>query len=125
MKVAIPYWLGRVSPVFDVARDVIIADIENGHEVKRFRKSITHRDPLMRARQLAQSGAEILICGAISKPFEIAMASAGVRVIAHICGAVDEVMLAFINDHLDDGAFWMPGYRGRPCSGKTDRTKNE
>jgi len=30
MKIAIPNWQGRVSPVFDVARDVLLVDVVDG-----------------------------------------------------------------------------------------------
>jgi len=124
MKVAIPYWLGRVSPVFDVARDVVIADIENGREVKRSKKSVTREDPLMRARQISETGAEVLICGAISRPLKIALMSSGVKVIAHICGSVDDVILAYLNDHLDDRAFLMPGCTGQHSDSRLFREGN-
>jgi len=113
MKVAIPHWNGRVSPVFDVAGALLVVDVADGRELRREEASLTASDPLQRAKQVAQFGAEVLVCGAISLPLEAALSSAGVQVIAFTCGRAEEVLAAFINGQLTNGAFLMPGCCGR------------
>ena len=113
MRIAIPYWHGRVSPVFDVARHILIASVENGRELMRLRKPMGQQDLLARTRLISKSGVEVLMCGAISWPLEVALAASGVHVIAHICGQVDDVIWAFLHGQLDDRAFLMPGCSGR------------
>jgi predicted Fe-Mo cluster-binding NifX family protein len=113
MKVAIPQWQGRVSPVLDVAERVLVVDLTAEGELSRQDAALAAGGPLERARDLRQMGAEVLICGAISRPLELALDSAGVQVIPHICGQVEEVLAAFINGQLDAGGFLMPGCRGR------------
>jgi len=88
-------------------------DLEAGREVSREDAQLGAVGPLERARDLRQMGAEVLICGAISRPLELALDSAGVQVIPHICGRVEEVLAAFINGQLDAGGFLMPGCCGR------------
>lgn len=112
MKVAIPQWNGRVSPVFDVAGSLLLVEVADGQELRRNEGSLTATDPLRRAKQVAQFGAEVLICGAISLPLEAALASAGVQVLPFTCGRVEEVLAAFMNGQLTDGAFLMPGCCG-------------
>ena len=113
MKVAVPRWTGRVSPVFDVAKRLLVVEIERGIEVSRNEARIEERELLSRAKHVAQLGVNVLICGAISLPLEAMLASAGVRVIPHTCGPVEHVLRAFVSGSLTDQAFLMPGCCGR------------
>jgi predicted Fe-Mo cluster-binding NifX family protein len=113
MKVAIPHWQGRVSPVFDVARRVLLVDVAGGREADRSELLLRTTDPVRRAREIARGGASVLICGAISWPLEMALSAVGIHVIAQVCGEVEEVLRAFWEGKLLDGAFLMPGGCGR------------
>lgn len=113
MKVAIPHWQGRVSPVFDVANRLLLVDATDGQEAGRAEVPLTGIDPAQRAGELARSGADILICGAISRPLEAAVSSRGIEVIAQVCGQVEEVLRAFREGRLSDPGFLMPGCCGR------------
>jgi predicted Fe-Mo cluster-binding NifX family protein len=112
MKVAIPSWQGRVSPVFDAAANVLLIDIEDGHEQQREERPLTRTDVLARAKEFLKLGADVLICGAISAPLEAALASSGVRVLGFVCGPVEEVLAAFLDGQLAREAFCMPGCGG-------------
>lgn len=113
MFVAIPTLEDRVSPVFDVAQAVVIAEIEDNREQRRQTVPLYSRDLTRRAAELAQHGVNVLICGAISLPLEAVLDAAGVRVIPQTCGGVNEVLRAFVAGRLDDGAFLIPGCCGR------------
>ena len=113
MKVIIPSWQGRVSPVLDVAGRLLLVTLEQGHETTRDDVLLETTELLARARQISQLGAEAVICGAISRPLELALRSAGVQVVADICGQVDDVLSAFADGRLDEDAYLMPGCRGR------------
>jgi predicted Fe-Mo cluster-binding NifX family protein len=113
MKVAIPHWQGRVSPVFDVAANVLVVEIRDGLERSRENVALDAEDPQPRATRLAQTGAELLICGAISWPLEMALSAAGIDVIPHTCGEVEQVLAAFAHGQLQQDAFLMPGCCGR------------
>jgi predicted Fe-Mo cluster-binding NifX family protein len=109
MKIAIPIWQGRVSPVFDAAGSLLVADIENGQEVRHIEKSLALKNPLSRVNFITQLGVEVLICGAISLQLHNALTSSGVKVISFTCGPVEDVIRAFMNHRLSDNAFLMPG----------------
>jgi len=113
MKVAIPHWQGRVSPVFDVAGNVLIVELSGGTELER--RNVTFDAETMhdRATRVAETGANVLICGAISRPLEMAISAAGIDVIPQTCGDVDQVLAAFVAGQLNQGAFLMPGCCGR------------
>jgi len=113
MKVAIPQWQGRVSPVFDVAGSVLLVDVAGRQVLRREERALTASEPLKRAEQVRQLGADVLVCGAISLPLEASLSYAGVQVIAFTCGTVEEVLAAFMNGQLNGKAFLMPGCRGR------------
>jgi predicted Fe-Mo cluster-binding NifX family protein len=113
MKVAIPQWQGRVSPVFDVAGSLLVAEVTDGIEVGREHVVLTATDPVRRAEQVVQAGAEVLICGAVSWPLESALSAAGVVLYPQVCGAVEEVLEAFRKGRIDEAAFVMPGCCGR------------
>lgn len=113
MRIAIPHWQGRVSPVFDVAGNLLLVEVVDAQEVGRRDVALSVADPTLRARQVAELPADVLVCGAISWPLELALQSAGVKVISQICGQVEEVMQSFLAGTLEDGAFLMPGCCGR------------
>ena len=113
MRVAIPHWQGRVSPVFDAAGHVLVVEIVNGVEHTRQDVAVSVDDPQLRAACLAQAGTELLICGAISRGLELAVLAAGIRVIPQTCGEVEQVLAAFISGQLSSDAFLMPGCCGR------------
>lgn len=109
MRIGIPCWQGRVSPVFDVAGRMLLADVQDGRVVARAESPLTQAGLAARARRVVELGTEVLICGAISRPLEVALTGSGIRVVAHTCGAVEEVLQAFIHGRLDQEMFWMPG----------------
>lgn len=111
MRIAIPHWQGRIAPVFDVARHLLLVDVEDGGEIRRQEKPLTKADPLARAAELAACGADMLICGAISAPLQLRIAASGVRVVAFLCGTVDEVLSAYLHGTLADPRLAMPGCR--------------
>ncbi len=111
MRIAIAHWQDRISPVFDVSNRVLLIDIEDGRELKREDNVLNCRGPFERAREVYRLGVQVLLCGAVSRPLETALISSGVRVIGFICGGLEDVLSAYINERLADDRFQMPGYR--------------
>jgi predicted Fe-Mo cluster-binding NifX family protein len=101
MKIAIPTWQGRISPVFDVASQVVIVEVVDGKEKNRAQVSLSTEDPLERAKSLAILGVEILICSRVSKTVEMMLASQGIKVLQNISGEVEEVLAAYIDGSLN------------------------
>lgn len=113
MRIAIPNWQGRISPVFDVARDLLLVDARNGEEISRREVAVQTSNLTARAKRVAELGPDLLICGAVSWPLEVMLNSAGVKVIQQVCGPVEEVLRAFLSGQLTERAFLMPGCCGR------------
>ena len=109
MRVAIPTFQGRVSPVLDVAEHLVVADVENGVATSRREETLREAGPALRAKRVSDLGVDALVCGAVSQPLEELLLSVGVQVIPQMCGAVDEVLQAFLSGRLADSEFLMPG----------------
>ena len=120
MRIAIPQWQGRIAPVFDTAGHLLMVDVQDGREVRREEKRRAKTDLPARTAEFLSCGADVLICGAISAPLQFKIAASGVRVIAFLCGTVDEVLGAFLNGTLADPVFAMPGCRRRRWRGGED-----
>jgi len=116
MRIAIPIWQSRVSPVFDAARRLLIVDVEEGRETARTEETISEISPPRKARRLRELGVDVLICGAVSRPLAALIAQSGVRVVPWIAGDVEEVLKYYIDGRMPDPRFLMPGcgrYWGR------------
>ena len=113
MKVALPTWDGRVSPVFDVAKHLLVVDVERDTEIGRSEVDLEETRLAARASRVTALGVHVLICGAISWPLEGMLTSAGLRVIPRMCGPVEDVLRAFLAGQLANEAFLMPGCCGR------------
>lgn len=116
MRIVIPHWQGRVSPVFDTAGACMLADVQQGREVLRQDLPLPEQSTSARAQALVRLGAEVLICGAISRELEAAIRAEGIAIHARICGEIDAVLEAYRHGRLDDTGFLMPG-----CCGKQRR----
>jgi predicted Fe-Mo cluster-binding NifX family protein len=109
MKVAIAHWENRISPVFDVSDRLLLVEIVNGKEVNRLDIVLTCHGPIERAREVYHLGTQVLLCGAISRPMETALSTAGVQVIGFICGDLEDIFNAFICGRITDKCYKMPG----------------
>jgi predicted Fe-Mo cluster-binding NifX family protein len=113
MRVVLPVYGDRISPVLDVARRFVLLDVYRDNVVARREARINNADLVARAKRIVELGSHVLICGAISWPLESMLVSAGVRVIPNTCGSVDEVIAAFMAGQLTEQAFLMPGCTGQ------------
>ena len=118
MIVAIPVWQGRVSPVFDVAGQLLVVELNGSVEIARRQEALPDEVPQRRAQRLQALGVETLICGAISRPLETLLAASRIEVLPRICGDVEEVLRAFLDAGLQDDQFVMPG-----CCGQKQRRR--
>ena len=109
MRLAVPVWNHRISPVFDVAERVLVIDINDGDEIARHEEIISTVTYQQRSKRLHELGVDSLICGAISKPLEVLLLSSGIQVIPLTCGPVDAVIRTFISRGLSERDFLMPG----------------
>lgn len=113
MRVGIPILRDRISPVFDVSERLLLIDVEGGRVLRRTEVLMEKAGHVARAELIAKLGVHVLICGAVSRPLEAILVSAGVKIIPNTCGVVEEILDAFVCDHFTEQAFLMPGCQGR------------
>ena len=109
MKVALTVWESRISPVADSARQLIVVDVENRTIRGRRTECLDSESVFYRARRLADLEVKLFICGAISDFFASLVEGYGIRLIPFICGEVDEVLDAYLEDSLRSPRFMMTG----------------
>jgi len=113
MRLLIPVHEGRISPLFDVARTLLLVDVEGDVEVGRRELQVRETGQMERARRVAALGVQTVICGAISRSLEALLSSSGVWVIPNTCGPVEEVLAGFVTGRFGPRSFLMPGCRGQ------------
>ncbi len=120
MRIAIPVWNGRVSPVFDVAKTIRVADLDR--QSGELVADGTHvLNPTRPASTLSELGVNVLICSAISSPVEATLYALGVEVVSDICGSPEEIIAALAAGDAELDRFRSPGSRRKPRRSTTTR----
>lgn len=109
MKIALAVWEGRISPVFDVSRQVLILTIENESVAGSREEVIANEEPVYKASRLAEMNVQTLICGAVSRPLANMLAAYGIRTIPFTAGKVEDVIAAYLAGSLPNPEMSMPG----------------
>jgi predicted Fe-Mo cluster-binding NifX family protein len=112
MRVAVPVWGSRISPVFDTARTVEIINHDGEAETGRHRIELHPGTLSDRIDQLRANGVEILLCGAISRPLLNLLLAAGVEVHPFLAGECETLLQAWRERRLEEPRFRMPGCCG-------------
>ena len=113
MRLAMPIWRDRLSPVMDAATRLLIVEFENRREIARTEESIAGEMTPQVARRLAELGVSVLICGGISQPLFTLITAQGITVIPWMTGEADEILAAYMANRLERRRFLMPGcHRG-------------
>ena len=110
MKIAIPVWDERVSPVFDVARSIRIVDIVDGAVVDVSNRELESEQ---RTATLIKLGVDLVVCSAISIPLESTLWVSGVEVIPDTCGGAGEIIQALASGDRTLKRFRSPGNNRR------------
>lgn len=108
-RVAFSLWNGRIAPVFDVARHILIVSGTDGCETGRLERRFASDNPQERALRLASMQVEQLVCGAISRSAADALQQNGIQIVSFVSGDAELVIEAWLHDHLCDARLAMPG----------------
>ncbi len=113
MRIAIPVWNSRVSPVMDTARRIMVVDLESNKSGQRQMIDLGGANPHELIKTLEMMEIDILICGAISAQLETQLQSINIRIYPWIRGKVDLILSAFTQGALDREELRLPGCHGR------------
>lgn len=117
MKVAVTVWEGRISPVFDASRRLLIAEIEDDRVTDRSYVFFDPGRPGNLAKTLAMLDVPVLICGAVSQAPATSIVDGGITLIPFIAGEVDRVLQLYAKGSPLAPAFAMPGCQGETSNG--------
>ena len=111
MKVAFPVWNERISPLFDTAAVLRVADVEGGRVVRRQDYPMPRDLPAAKVNLLLGLGVEVLLCGALSPFFARTISASGITLVSWLAGDAEEVLQRFVDGTLTDPRFSLPGFR--------------
>ncbi len=109
MKIALTAWEDRISPVFDAARTLLIAHIENDRIVGRHYEPFNPGAVARLVDFLKALEIDVFICGAISQTPSIIIEAGGIRLISFIGGKIDDILESCTKDLRIVAKFSMPG----------------
>jgi predicted Fe-Mo cluster-binding NifX family protein len=109
MRIAIPIWEDKVSPVFDTALSLLIVDYENHREVSRIAYDIGEDELSWKCRRIMELTPDVIICGAISHIFLNMLKGEKIAVIEHVSGRTEEILKAYYKGRIFNSRFLMPG----------------
>lgn len=121
MRIAIPVWNGKVSPVLDTAGMLRIYDFIGGRPVLREELAVSAGEEDL--AEFIAKRSDVIICGAISRHLELQMASLGIVVHPWIMGSIDYLIECYRKGTIKKCEFSMPGC-GRNRHGRCSRRKN-
>ena len=113
VRTAFPVWDNRIAPVFDVARHVLLVDVESGRIVREVKETLRDDSDAGKALWLADRGVRVLVCGAISRSLEAMIAAYGIHVVPFVGGNLNDIVHAWLSDTLEKGVYALPGCHGR------------
>ena len=108
MKVAITVWGNRITPVFDSAQTILLAEIEQGKIISRKREFLPRLVASGLARMVAEKQIDTLICGAISERPALIIQQSGIALLSFVGGNAER----FLEDYAAGRSldlFRMPG----------------
>ncbi|MFH2093731.1 MAG: NifB/NifX family molybdenum-iron cluster-binding protein [Pseudomonadota bacterium] len=122
MKIALTVWGNRISPVFDSAQTLLVAQIENKKIVQKSYESFDSKSANL-SDNLKKMGVSVLICGAISEMLANVIESSKIKLIPFVTGTAVAVLELYLSNKPVSSAYFMPGCK-RQC-GRLNDTEDQ
>lgn len=124
-RIVIPIFEGQIATVCDFARNLQVVEVSNGSTQVIATLSCCDGEVSSRAKQITETGATVLICGALSVHLARALAQSGLRVISEVTGSVQSVVQAFAAGTLHQPQFRLPCCRRRQFEQQQKRVSQQ
>lgn len=111
MRIALPIWEEKISPVLDTASRLLILESKDQKKFSRKEAVLEEKEISQRCFRIRKLGVDLLICGAVSRSFSDLLQASGVHLISGISGAVEDILDAYFTGKLNQPKFLMPGYQ--------------
>ena len=109
MRIAVPIWDDKVSPLLDTASKLLIIESETQKEVSRFEAFLLEKDIPRRYHFILGLNINVLICGGVSRQLSGMLTASEIKVISGISGPAEKVLDAYLQGVLLNSGFFMPG----------------
>jgi predicted Fe-Mo cluster-binding NifX family protein len=109
MKIAIPVWENKVSPVLDTASRLMVVELKDESPVSRFEIYLDERELSRRCLRIQDLCVDTLICGAVTRHFSDMLKASGIKLIQGISGQPETVLNAYLDGTLALSKHLMPG----------------
>ncbi len=110
MKIAIPVHEDHMAAVADFADTLMIFQINDGREIRRDCVKFSTRVVPAMVGILSEHGVDILICGAVSRPFAAMVIHSGIELVPFLSGCTQDIIAAYFSGTLADPKYFMPGH---------------
>lgn len=109
MKIAIPEHQGRIAPVFDTCRRILIFVPDENGPVPVGEQDWSKLAREARAFRLKDLEIDVLLCGAISCGIEDQIHAQGITLVAWLAGDLAVILEAYGDGRVMDPQYAMPG----------------
>lgn len=126
VTIALPIHHGRLSPLLDTARRLLVLTCHDGRETSRREVSLSAQSAEALACSLAELHLDLLLCGAVSEALSQILHQHNIRVWPYLCGEIEAILHACCHGQLAREEFRMPGchnHHGGAGEGKPPRCR--
>lgn len=110
MRLGLPVWETRISPVLDTATRLLVVEVKNRGELSRSEVYLDEKDVSRRCRTIRSVGVNVLICGAVTRRLSDMLKDSGIDIVPGVSGHPEEVLHAYLQGRLAHPRFLMPGW---------------
>lgn len=82
----------KIAPLFDTARELVVAEVDDDVAVALQRQPISELDPFGRSAKLVDLRVDVLLCGAINGFIRHALVEKGISVFPWVSGDVESLL---------------------------------
>ncbi len=110
MKLAVTVWGNRISPVFDAATTLLVAEITDKKISGHYYTNFDPQSPMDLIHTLKKHHVNILVCGAISKTPAGLILDQHIHLISFVTGNVRQFLDDFVLGRTVEKKNRMPGF---------------
>ncbi len=125
MVIGLTIWGQRISPVFDSARKLLVATVQDSRVITKRYVMFKPAVPLLLSEKLIGLKIDVVICGAISTEPANLIDRIGIKCIPFISGYADDILESYIRGEMLTTKYSMPGCGNRLRGYNYRRTKRQ
>lgn len=111
MKLAVTVWGNRISPVFDAASTLLVAEMSDKKILRQYYTDFDPESPIDLIHTLKKHHVTILVCGAISKTPASLILDQHIHLISFVTGNVRQFLDSFTLNRTVEKKHMMPGFK--------------